>query len=175
MNHINPINMNGMNPTYMNNMNPIYINNMNAIPQNGMNANPINGINRSSMINMNSMERTSPISGIQFNNTNSNIDNPSIHSQIESNIPQNDSNLNEGLEQKLINNLPETKIKDVSKLTSEKKECSICLEEFMEDEYLTCLPCIHAFHSTCIKDWLKRSKECPICKFMITNEILNYQ
>ena len=84
-------------------------------------------------------------------------------------------NLNKGLEQKIINDLPETKINDVSTLTSENKKCIICLDEFMKDDYLTCLPCIHSFHSKCIKNWLKNSKECPICKFKITNETLNYQ
>jgi len=84
-------------------------------------------------------------------------------------------NLSKGLEQKIINDLPETKINDVSKLTSENKKCIICLDEFMKDDYLTCLPCIHSFHSKCIKNWLKNSKECPICKFKITNETLNYQ
>lgn len=98
---------------------------------------------------------------------------PRILSLIGS--PSNEINLNNGLEQKIINNLPESKIKDVSKLTSEKKKCIICLDEFMNDEYLTCLPCIHSFHSKCIKNWLKRSKECPICKFKITDETLNYQ
>ena len=98
---------------------------------------------------------------------------PRILSLIGS--PSNEINLNNGLEQKVINNLPESKIKDVSKLTSEKKKCIICLDEFINDEYLACLPCIHAFHSKCIKNWLKRNKECPICKFKITDETLNYQ
>jgi len=84
-------------------------------------------------------------------------------------------NLSKGLEQNIINDLPETKINDVSKLASENKKCIICLDEFMKDDYLTCLPCIHSFHSKCIKNWLKNSKECPICKFKITNETLNYQ
>ena len=84
-------------------------------------------------------------------------------------------NLSKGLEENILNDLPETKINDVSKLTSENKKCIICLDEFMKDDYLTCLPCIHSFHSKCIKNWLKNSKECPICKFKITNETLNYQ
>jgi hypothetical protein len=151
------------------------MNNKNIIPINGTNAVPINGINRSPMLNMNSMNMINPFNNIQLNNNSSNIPSLSINSSFEEIIPQNESNLNKGLEQKIINNLPETRIKEVSKLTSKTKECVICLEEFMEDEYLTFLPCIHAFHSKCIKNWLKRSKECPICKFMITNETLNYQ
>ena len=188
-NYINPINLNYMKPIYMNNMNPI--------PINGMNSMLINGKNISPMNYMNSMNMKSPFMKWSFKVNNiyppfkytsqfPSLSPPLLfHTQSRyndilfpsnpNNISQNESNLNKGLEQKIINNLPETKIKDVSKLTSEKRNCVICLEEFMKDEYLTCLPCIHAFHSKCIKEWLKRSKECPICKFKITNETLNYQ
>ena len=202
MNYMNPININNMNSIYMNNMTPIYMNNMTPIYMNNMNQVPINGINSGPMNYLNSMNMKSPFmnwsfkayniypsfkSNMQFSSlfpilshtqsqTQSHYHDILFPSNSNSNIiSQNKSNLNKGLEQKLINNLPETKIKDVSKLTSEKKNCVICLEEFVKDEYLTCLPCIHAFHSKCIKEWLKRSKDCPICKFKITNESLNYQ
>ena len=200
MNNLIPLSMNYGNPIYMNSINQLYKNNMNhmnTIYPNGMNSMSINGINRGPMNYINSTNMISPFNKFKFNNYFSSFDNflnnSLIHSPISSNfsnipnpihrtsliepiIPiQNESKLNKGLEQEIINKLPETIIKDVSKLTSEKKECVICLEEFMENENLTCLPCIHAFHSNCIKKWLKGSKECPICKFKITNETLNYQ
>ena len=42
--------------------------------------------------------------------------------------------------------------------------CSICLEKFLEKDYIIYLPCFHLYHENCIFDWLKRKKNCPICK-----------
>lgn len=45
------------------------------------------------------------------------------------------------------------------------KECNICLENYVEDDNLTVLPCKHFFHSDCIHDWLCNEKvNCPICR-----------
>ena len=152
-------------------MNMDYRSNINQMP---MNMNPYFPIISINGININSM--TNPFNYVQFNNVNymPTIPSSSFNS-FQRMISPNELQFNEGLEQGIINNLPETKIRDASKLTPDKKECSICLEEFMENDYITYLPCIHAFHGKCIKDWLKRSNECPICKFKITKETLNYQ
>lgn len=40
-------------------------------------------------------------------------------------------------------------------------DCSVCLFEKSD----TVLPCMHAFCSRCIKQWLQKEKECPICRF----------
>jgi Ring finger domain len=45
--------------------------------------------------------------------------------------------------------------------------CSICLEEFAENEVVTALPqCCHLFHTACIGQWLleRKSNQCPMCK-----------
>ncbi|CAL9229829.1 unnamed protein product [Arabidopsis halleri] len=44
-------------------------------------------------------------------------------------------------------------------------ECSVCLNEFEEDESLRLLPkCSHAFHINCIDTWLLSHKNCPLCR-----------
>ncbi|VVB13947.1 unnamed protein product [Arabis nemorensis] len=47
----------------------------------------------------------------------------------------------------------------------EGTECSVCLNEFEEDESLRLLPkCSHAFHINCIDTWLLSHKNCPLCR-----------
>jgi Ring finger domain len=48
--------------------------------------------------------------------------------------------------------------------------CSICLEEFSDDEIVTALPrCCHLFHTTCIGQWIleRKSNNCPLCKSLV--------
>ncbi len=42
--------------------------------------------------------------------------------------------------------------------------CSICLEKFIKDEKILKTPCSHFFHELCIREWLKISKSCPVCR-----------
>ena len=47
----------------------------------------------------------------------------------------------------------------------EGTECSVCLNEFQEDENLRLLPkCNHAFHIPCIDTWLNSHTNCPMCR-----------
>ena len=41
--------------------------------------------------------------------------------------------------------------------------CGICLQMFGSDELKT-LPCMHAYHTACVDNWLHRSMTCPTCK-----------
>lgn len=40
------------------------------------------------------------------------------------------------------------------------EECAICLEEGSN----TLLDCQHSFHYRCYLEWMKKSKECPLCR-----------
>ena len=71
-----------------------------------------------------------------------------------------------------INDFPEIEIEDLSKLEESNRHCVICLEDFKPKEKVTALPCIHFFHTPCIKNWIKNNKTCPICKFELTEENL---
>ena len=64
-----------------------------------------------------------------------------------------------------------------SSTVTEKKEdgnnnCIICLSDFEIGDKVTSLPCLHMFHTDCIKDWLKTKNHCPVCKYTITEESL---
>ena len=69
-----------------------------------------------------------------------------------------------GIDENIINTFPTSRIKDINKLTEEKRKCCICLENFKINDETMILPCIHIFHSNCIKKWMKRQNICPICK-----------
>ena len=44
----------------------------------------------------------------------------------------------------------------------DNKTCVICLEELNKKQLIE-LECKHAFHESCIMNWLKRSIKCPLC------------
>ena len=46
----------------------------------------------------------------------------------------------------------------------EKNKCIICLNNYKIHDKISYLPCLHLFHNGCIKEWLKRSNKCPLCK-----------
>lgn len=41
--------------------------------------------------------------------------------------------------------------------------CSICLENFKNDDNVRLLQCHHVYHDKCIKEWFERSSKCPLC------------
>lgn len=43
--------------------------------------------------------------------------------------------------------------------------CSICQRDFENNELVTYLPaCLHCYHATCLKPWLLRNRNCPMCR-----------
>ena len=44
------------------------------------------------------------------------------------------------------------------------RRCCVCLEEYSEGQELRVLPCAHALHGKCAREWLRRSSCCPYCK-----------
>ena len=60
--------------------------------------------------------------------------------------------------------------KTVLNKTLEEK-CNICLSELKKDESVYFLQCLHKFHCTCLKEWVKKSKTCPNCKYELKNKL----
>ena len=44
--------------------------------------------------------------------------------------------------------------------------CAICFADFGEDEIVAELDCNkkHIFHEKCIREWVDKTPECPLCK-----------
>lgn len=59
--------------------------------------------------------------------------------------------------------------KDLKKVLIEDSnlECSICLNNFSNDNKGYQIKCEHIFHKDCIEEWMERSKTCPICRINI--------
>ena len=139
--------------------------------------NVINNININIINNNNGIHKTYRIGG-NLNNSDDDEDyndknNSNENDELEDNEEQEEfdsfeeddfSDENNGIDENTIKTFPVSKIKDISKLTEEKKKCCICLENFKKNDETMILPCIHIFHSDCIKKWMKRQDICPICK-----------
>uniref|UniRef100_M1A1W9 RING-type E3 ubiquitin transferase n=1 Tax=Solanum tuberosum TaxID=4113 RepID=M1A1W9_SOLTU len=48
--------------------------------------------------------------------------------------------------------------------TETKEICAICQAEFEHEESIGTLRCGHEYHTGCIKQWLLRKKDCPMCR-----------
>lgn len=57
---------------------------------------------------------------------------------------------------------------------NETTACSICLEEFIENESLVCItPCSHIFHYDCLHNWLfteNSNCSCPYCNYNLLSK-----
>ncbi|KAF8406060.1 hypothetical protein HHK36_008140 [Tetracentron sinense] len=69
-----------------------------------------------------------------------------------------------GLNQSIIDSITICKYNKEEGLV-EGTECSVCLNEFQEEDTLRLLPkCSHAFHPPCIDTWLRSHTNCPLCR-----------
>ncbi|PON49743.1 43kDa postsynaptic protein [Parasponia andersonii] len=76
-----------------------------------------------------------------------------------------------GLQQSIINSITVCTYKRGEGLI-EGTDCSVCLNEFRENETLRLLPkCSHAFHIPCIDPWLRSHTNCPLCRAHIVGDL----
>jgi hypothetical protein len=43
----------------------------------------------------------------------------------------------------------------------------VCLEAYEAGDTLRTMPCAHGFHESCIFEWLRVSRLCPLCRFAL--------
>lgn len=54
---------------------------------------------------------------------------------------------------------------------SEETNCIICLKTFKDNKITT--PCGHFFHKKCLNEWVRRQKNCPMCRNDLKQFILD--
>ncbi|XXG49122.1 hypothetical protein AAC387_Pa02g3389 [Persea americana] len=61
----------------------------------------------------------------------------------------------------------EALVKDKYQGGTFNETCCVCMECFVAGEEVTLIPCKHAYHWSCIMEWLARSNACPLCRFKL--------
>ena len=56
-----------------------------------------------------------------------------------------------------------------------QETCIICLGEFNSEDKIKKFFCGHIFHENCLNAWINKSVTCPMCKYNIKNELINYK
>merc|ERR1719188_87701 len=74
-----------------------------------------------------------------------------------------------------LRSLPRIKVTAYDIAANEGSECSICLGDLEVGEPALRIPCGHLFHEECVKDWLKKSNECPVCRFELPTDDAEYE
>jgi len=54
-------------------------------------------------------------------------------------------------------------------------ECTVCTEKYRLYELCHLLPCKHFFHQDCIKPWLKLHNTCPVCRYELKTDDIEYE
>ena len=106
------------------------------------------------------------------NNNNNDNNNNIIHQIV------NEEEYNKLVKNKkaLENILRVIKYKDIKHDSLYNNVCTVCFDNFVEEDEILVLPCNHVFHSDCIKKWLEAILEdpmCPNCKLSIINSQIN--
>lgn len=74
-----------------------------------------------------------------------------------------------GLDRTIIREIPAFPFRSVEARRRSFCGCTVCLNEFQEQDLLRVLPtCSHAFHSDCIDMWLQSNSRCPLCRTSIS-------
>ncbi|WOG94366.1 hypothetical protein DCAR_0313660 [Daucus carota subsp. sativus] len=75
-----------------------------------------------------------------------------------------------GIDKTVIESLPFFRFSAL-KGSREGLECAVCLSKFRDIEILRLLPkCKHAFHISCVDQWLERHSSCPLCRHRVSSE-----
>jgi len=80
---------------------------------------------------------------------------------------------NGGVDEEALRVMPTEKYQnpsvDLEESHQRHDDCSICLVEFNINDEIQRLQCAHIFHPQCIRVWLAKHRDCPLCKQKFDN------
>lgn len=74
-----------------------------------------------------------------------------------------------------LRSLPKIKVTAYDIEVNESTECTICLDDLVVGQPALRIPCGHLYHEECVKDWLKKSNECPVCRYELPTDDKEYE
>lgn len=74
----------------------------------------------------------------------------------------------------VVENLPTVAINE-GDLKRNGGACAVCKDEVSVGEVVKRLPCLHYYHGDCILPWLEIRNSCPICRFELPTDDLDYE
>ncbi|KAG6532773.1 E3 ubiquitin-protein ligase RING1-like [Zingiber officinale] len=74
----------------------------------------------------------------------------------------------------VVANLPDIKI-SLELLASDEAQCSVCMDTFEMGNEAKQMPCKHIFHKNCILPWLELHNSCPVCRYELPTDDLDYE
>lgn len=90
-----------------------------------------------------------------------------IGSRIDLEMPEHRAN---GLQPGVVAAIPKLMFNREAFSSAEDMQCTICLAEYQEREFLRIMPnCGHSFHLSCIDIWLRKQSTCPVCRLSVQN------
>lgn len=97
----------------------------------------------------------------------------SMQNQHQGNPPASKSILDKLKKFKMSKEYCQKDSQDPNKL--EYPSCSICLTDIAEGNDTILLPCGHMFHVDCISKWLGIHNTCPLCRFELPTDDIDYE
>ncbi|KAJ0843829.1 putative transcription factor C2H2 family [Helianthus annuus] len=74
-----------------------------------------------------------------------------------------------------IDNLPLVTLKKGDLNDDDTVICAVCKDEILMEERVTQLPCKHHYHGECIVPWLSIRNTCPVCRFELPTDDVEYE
>ncbi len=54
------------------------------------------------------------------------------------------------------------------------RSCTICLENFKGPDKIVLFSCkVHIYHKECLKEWVRKSDLCPLCKYNMMSDYIS--